>query len=170
MKDKAVQILTESSFMAIATLRPDGWPQCTTVGYANEDLLIYFVISRKSQKFANIQRDDRVSIAIGRDVHIPSSIRGISLAARASEVLDEKQRERAIKLLLERRPALKRLEPPDPDRSADMRASPEIITVLDYSKGFGHSDVLTVGGGGIVGMTAARDDDWGYGAELKPTI
>lgn len=168
MRDKAIKILRESSFMAIATNRPDGWPQCTTVGYANEDLLIYFVISRTSQKFANIMRDDRVSIAIGRDVHNPTSIRGVSMAARASEVRDDDQRKRAIKLLLERRPALKRLEPPHPDNSAVMRAAPEIISVLDYSQGFGHSDLLTVGAG-IVQMTAARDDDWGYGAVLKPT-
>jgi nitroimidazol reductase NimA-like FMN-containing flavoprotein (pyridoxamine 5'-phosphate oxidase superfamily) len=169
MRDKVIEILRESSFMAIATNRPDGWPQCTSVGYANEELLIYFVISRTSQKFANIQGDDKVSIAIGRDVHVPSSIRGLSLAARASEVRDDKQRRRAIKLLLERRPALKRLEPPHPDHSAVMRASPEIISVLDYSQGFGHSDLLTVGAG-IVQMTAARDDDWGYGAVLKPTV
>lgn len=167
MKDKAIKILRESSFMAIATLRPDGWPQCTTVGYANEDLLIYFVVSRRSQKFANILRDDRVSIAIGRDIHIPSSIRGLSLAARASEVRDDKQRQQAIKLLLERRPALKQLEPPHPEHSAVMRAAPEIISVLDYSKGFGHSDLLTVGAG-IVQMTAEREDDWGYGALMKP--
>ena len=101
MEDKAIKILRESSFMAIATNRPDGWPQCTTVGYANEDLLIYFVISRTSQKFANIMRDDRVSIAVGRDVHNPTSIRGVSMAARASEVRDDDQRKRAIKLLLE---------------------------------------------------------------------
>jgi hypothetical protein len=49
-----------------------------------------------------------------------------------------------------------------------MRAAPEIISVLDYSQGFGHSDLLTVGAG-IVQMTAARDDDWGSGAVLKPT-
>ena len=169
MKEKAIKILRESSFMAIATNRPDGWPQCTTVGYANEDLLIYFVVSRRSQKFANIMRDDRVSIAIGRDVHIPSSIRGLSIAARASEVRDDRQRRQAIKLLLERRPALKRLEPPHPDNSAVMRAAPEIISVLDYSQGFGHSDLLRVSGD-IAQMTAARDDDWGYGAVSKPTV
>jgi nitroimidazol reductase NimA-like FMN-containing flavoprotein (pyridoxamine 5'-phosphate oxidase superfamily) len=169
MREKAIKILRESSFMAIATNRPDGWPQCTTVGYANDDLLIYFVISRKSQKFANITRDDRVSIAIGRDVHNPSSIRGLSIAGRASELRDDNQRRQAIKLLLDRRPALKRLEPPDPDGSAVMRASPEILSVLDYSKGFGHSDLLTVGAG-IVQMTAERNDDWGYGAVLKPTV
>jgi len=168
MKDKAIQILDQNRLMALATIRPDGWPQTTMVGYANEDILLYFVISRTSQKFANIARDSRVSLVVGGDFHDPATISALSIAARADEVRDPKQRERAIDLLLERHPGLQKLERPHPDRSAVMRANPEIITVLDYSKGFGHSDLLTVGPGGLVDMTAARDDDWGFGATLKP--
>jgi nitroimidazol reductase NimA-like FMN-containing flavoprotein (pyridoxamine 5'-phosphate oxidase superfamily) len=153
--------------MAIATLRTDGWPQTTTVGYANEGILIYFAISRVGQKFQNISRDDRVSIAVGRDFHDPKTITGISMAAHASEVTDPKQRERALKLLLERHPGLNRLEGLDLRRSAIMRAAPQIVTVLDYSQGFGHSDLLTVGPDAIAGMTEARDDDWGFGTALK---
>jgi len=168
MKDKAVKILDENHLMGIATVRADGWPQATMVGYANDDILIYFVISRQSQKFANIQRDDRVSLVIGRDFHDPSTIRALSIAAHADEVRDSKQREHAMKLLLDRHPGLKRLERPTPEHSAVMRANPSIITILDYSKGFGHADVLTVGPGGLTDMTPARDDDWGFGSELKP--
>ena len=168
MKGKAVDILDQNRLMAVATARLDGWPQCTMVGYANEDILVYFVISRQSQKFANIARDDRVSLVIGRDFHDPSTIKALSIAARASEVRDAKQRARAVKLLLERHPGLRRLEPPSDEHSAVMRANPEIITILDYSKGFGHADLLTVGPGGLVEMTAVRDDDWGFGTMLKP--
>jgi nitroimidazol reductase NimA-like FMN-containing flavoprotein (pyridoxamine 5'-phosphate oxidase superfamily) len=168
MKDKAIQILEEHRLMAISTIRADGWPQNTMVGFAHEEILIYFVISRQSQKFANIDRDNRVSLVIGRDFHDPATIRALSIAARADEVRDAKQRERAIDLLLERHPGLKRLERPTIDHSAVMRANPEIITILDYSKGFGHADLLTVGPGGLTDMTAARDDDWGFGSTLKP--
>lgn len=168
MKQKAVDILQENRLMAVATLRPDGWPQATMVSYANDDILIYFIVSRQSQKFANIERDDRVSLVIGHDFHDPSTIRGVSIAARASEVRDPRQRAQAVKLLLERHPGLRKLERPEAGHSAVMRANPEIITILDYSKGFGHSDLLTVGAGGLTEMTAARDDDWGFGAELNP--
>ncbi|HEU4696414.1 MAG TPA: pyridoxamine 5'-phosphate oxidase family protein [Sphingomicrobium sp.] len=168
MKDKAIDILDANRLMAIATIRDDGWPQNTMVSYANEDILLYFVISRASQKFANIERDDRVSLVIGRDFHDPATIRALSIGARASEVTDPKQRARAVKLLLERHPGLTRLERPEPGHSAVMRANPEIITILDYSKGFGHADLLTVGPGGLTEMTAARDDDWGFGTRLKP--
>jgi nitroimidazol reductase NimA-like FMN-containing flavoprotein (pyridoxamine 5'-phosphate oxidase superfamily) len=167
MKDKAVAILEQNRILAISTIRPDGWPQTTLVGYAHDDILIYFIVSRDGQKFANIERDDRVSMAIGRDFHDPSTILALSIAARASEVRDEKQRKHAVDLLLDRHPGLLRLEAPDPSHSAVMRAYPEIITILDYSKGFGHADVLTVSPGGVE-MTPARDDSWGFGSALKP--
>jgi nitroimidazol reductase NimA-like FMN-containing flavoprotein (pyridoxamine 5'-phosphate oxidase superfamily) len=167
MEQKAVEILDQNRLMALSTIRPDGWPQATFVGYANEDLLLYFVVSRKSQKFANIQKDDRVSLVIGRDFHDPATIKALSIAAHASEVTDATQRKRAVRLLLERHPGLRKLEPPEPSHSAVMRAYPAIVTILDYSKGFGHADVLTVSPGGVE-MTAARDDDWGFGFELKP--
>jgi len=147
--------------MAIATLRSDGWPQVTMVGYANEDLLLYFVISRAGQKFANIERDGRVSIVVGRDFEDPAQIKALSIAANASEVRDPQQRERAIDLVLARHPALAKLPRPTAEHSVIMRAYPSIVTILDYSKGFGHADVLTVGPGGVE-MTPARDDDWGF--------
>jgi len=64
-------------------------------------------------------------------------------------------------------PGLRKLEASAPSHSAVMRAYPEIVTILDYSKGFGHADVLTVSPGGVE-MTPARDDDWGFGSVLKP--
>lgn len=169
MKERAVEILESNRIMAISTIRDDGWPQTTFVGYANEDILIYFAISRTSQKFANIERDNRVSIAIGRDFHDPKAIRGLSIAAHASMVTDIKQRERALRLLLDQHPGLKRLK--EPDLTGDtvvMRAAPAIISIIDYSRGFGHSDILTVGPGSEVAMTVERDDDWGFAEELKP--
>ena len=38
MKQKILTILNQNRIMTVATLRPDGWPQATTVGYANEGL------------------------------------------------------------------------------------------------------------------------------------
>lgn len=162
MERKAVDILKRHRLMAIATVRPDGWPQATMVSYANEGLLIYFVISRESQKFANIERDRRVSIVVGRDFEDPKGIKALSIAAEASLVTDPEQRERAVDLILERHPALKKLPRPDPAHAAIMRATCRVVTILDYSKGFGHADVLTIGPGAPAGMEPARADDWGF--------
>jgi nitroimidazol reductase NimA-like FMN-containing flavoprotein (pyridoxamine 5'-phosphate oxidase superfamily) len=53
--------------MTVATLRPDGWPQATTVGYVNEGLTLYFLCGLDSQKAKNLARDDRVSLTIDHD-------------------------------------------------------------------------------------------------------
>ena len=161
MEAKAIQILDQYRLMTIATLRADGWPQATMVNYANDGLLIYFIVSRSSQKFANIRRDSRVSIVIGRDFPDPKEIKALSIAANASLVEDPKQRDHAIDLVLERHAALARLGRPCLKHSAVIRAYCSIVTILDYSKGFGHADVLTVSGD-IAWMEPRRDDDWGF--------
>jgi hypothetical protein len=76
-------------------------------------------------------------------------------------VRDPAQRDRAVELILRRHPALARLGGPNLKHSAVMRAYCSIVTILDYSKGFGHADLLTVGPGGAE-MTPAREDDWGF--------
>jgi nitroimidazol reductase NimA-like FMN-containing flavoprotein (pyridoxamine 5'-phosphate oxidase superfamily) len=162
MEDDIVAILDSHRLMAISTMMPNGWPQTTLVGYANEGLLIYFVISREGQKFANIQRDQRVAIAIGRDHDDPMEIKELSMAAEASEVTDPGQRDHAIDLLLDRRPGLSKIQRPDPATAAVMRAAGRVITISDYSKGFGHAEVVTLGPAGIIDMQAARPDDWGF--------
>lgn len=168
MEHKALEILGRHRIMAIATTRRDGWPQATIVSYANDGLLIYFLISRLSQKFANIARDDRVSIAIGGDFEHPDDLRGLSIAAYASEVTDQDQRRHAYQLLKGRRPALGDFPEPDFHAAALMRARCSIITISDYSEGFGHADVVTVDADTMVNMTAARPDDWGLNPASPP--
>jgi nitroimidazol reductase NimA-like FMN-containing flavoprotein (pyridoxamine 5'-phosphate oxidase superfamily) len=63
--------------MTIATNRPDGWPRATTVGYVNDGLTIYFLCSPQSQKAANLERDNRVSLTIDHDVSDPMAITGL---------------------------------------------------------------------------------------------
>jgi nitroimidazol reductase NimA-like FMN-containing flavoprotein (pyridoxamine 5'-phosphate oxidase superfamily) len=167
MEEDAIEILDAHRLMAISTLMPDGWPQTTLVGFANEGLLIYFVISRAGQKFANIQRDQRVAIAVGRDVEDPSAIKELSIAGEASEVTNPKQWQHAIDLLLARRPPLAKLRRPDPSTAAVMRVAPRILTISNYSRGFGHADVVTMGPAGIIDMKPARPDDWGFGPSTE---
>ena len=67
IRAKILTLLDQHRIMTIATLRPDGWPQATTVGYANEGLTLYFLCLRDSQKAANLAQDDRVSLTIDHD-------------------------------------------------------------------------------------------------------
>lgn len=56
---------------------------------------------------------------------------------------------------------------PDPAHSAVIRAYCSIVTILDYSEGFGHADVLTVSED-IAAMAPRRDDDWEFLTPSNP--
>lgn len=162
MDNKAADILDAHRTMAISTIRADGWPQTTIVGFANDDLLIYFLISRSSQKFANISRDQRVSIAVAREPSDFRTLKAVYAAAEASEVTDKDQRAHGWRLLVERHPNLRDFEAPDWDKAALMRAACRHVSILDYTKGLGHVDSMTVGISGVSSMDPAETDDWAY--------
>jgi nitroimidazol reductase NimA-like FMN-containing flavoprotein (pyridoxamine 5'-phosphate oxidase superfamily) len=162
MSASALTVLDQHGIMALATTRPDGWPQATVVCYVNDGLAIYFLISRKSQKFANIARDPRVSIAIGGEAHLPDEIRGLSMAADVSEVRDEPYRSQVLVKLSHRHPDYFDAATFEMAGSALMRALPHIMSVVDFSRGLGHAEALSVGAEQIANFTAATPNDWGF--------
>ncbi|OCK59459.1 pyridoxamine 5'-phosphate oxidase family protein [Bradyrhizobium sp. LMTR 3] len=145
IRQKIQSLLDSHRTMRIATLRPDGWPQVTTVGYANEGFTIYFLCGSDSQKAANIARDDRVSLAIDDDPAEVMEIAGASMAARARAVTDPAEQQKAIGLVMARYPEQKAigLPMPKPSEVRLFRLTPTVISLLDYSKGFGHTDLVT---------------------------
>lgn len=144
IRRKIGSLLDSHRTMRIATLRPDGWPQTTTVGYANEGLNIYFLCGKESQKASNLARDDRVSIAIDDDSTQVMQIKGLSMAAHAHRVVDEAQASKVISLLFARYPDQQGVTFPVPDPSdvAIFRVEPTVVSVLDYTLGFGHADLV----------------------------
>jgi nitroimidazol reductase NimA-like FMN-containing flavoprotein (pyridoxamine 5'-phosphate oxidase superfamily) len=143
IKTKILGILGQHRIMTIATLRPDGWPQATTVGFANEGLTLYFLCGANSQKATNLARDDRVSLTIDHDTSQVMEITGLSMAARAHVITDPAAAERVMNLLMQRYPQQSvSLTMPDPMDVRIVSVKPEVISVLDYSKGFGHTDLV----------------------------
>lgn len=155
-----IDLLDEHRIMTIATNRPDGWPQATVVGYANDGLIIYCFISRDSQKYANIMRDPRISLAIAHDYPQPLQIKGLSVAAKAVEVEDRGEIEHAGHILLRRYPEYKVMPRPDPAAVPMLRITPEIVSILDYSKGFGHSDLVRVSSNDLAEYVESRRHHW----------
>ena len=147
--------------MTIATNRADGWPQATIVGYVNAGLIPYFLISRSSQKFKNITADDRVSITVGSEPGVASTIEGLSMAAKAWEVRDEPYLSQMLAKLSARHPGYFDPKSLDMKASALIRALPQYISVVDFSKGLGHAELISVGPEQIVGLTANQPDNWG---------
>ncbi len=143
-KSKILGLLDQHRLMTVATNRPDGWPQATTVGYVNDGLTIYFLCGPQSQKAANLARDNRVALTIDHDVNEPMAITGLSMAAQAQPVTDPTEVAKAMNLLQTRYPEYAAFPMPKPEEIAIYRVLPTVISVLDYSKGFGHADLVTV--------------------------
>ena len=145
MRRKILKVLDEHRIMTLATLRPDGWPQATTVGYANEGLTLYFICGLDSQKTRNLARDSRVSLTIDDDTPQVMEITGLSMAARAERVTDTEEGAKVLGMLMRRYPEQKSVPGPMPSAKdvAVFRVTPMVISVLDYAKGFGHTDLVT---------------------------
>lgn len=144
IRNKILTLLDQHRIMTIATLRPDGWPQATTVGYVHEGLTLYFICGPDSQKAANLARDDRVSLTIDHDTPDPLAITGLSMAAHARPVTDAAEAGRILRMLLLKYPGVSMPGPmPTAEQVSTFRVTPTVISVLDYAKGFGHTDLVT---------------------------
>jgi nitroimidazol reductase NimA-like FMN-containing flavoprotein (pyridoxamine 5'-phosphate oxidase superfamily) len=145
IREKILTLLDQHRIMTIATLRPDGWPQATTVGYVNEGLTLYFLCGLDSQKAANLARDGRVSLTVDHDTPNLMEITGLSMAGHAQAVVDREEAGKVLQMLPLKYPEQASLPVamPTPEDVRIFRVTPTVISVLDYSKGFGHTDVVT---------------------------
>jgi len=125
-------------------VREDGWPQATTVGYVHDGLTLYVGCAANSQKVRNIERCNRVSLTVDHDEDQWSRIRGLSMGATAEVVTDPAEIARAIELILAKFPQFKSMPKPEPGSFAFLKITPKVISVLAYSKGFGHTALVEV--------------------------
>jgi general stress protein 26 len=141
IRDTILALMDRHRIMTIATLRPDGWPQVTTVSYMNEGLTLYFFCGAHSQKAANLAEDDRVSLAIADDTSELQAIAGLSMAAHAEAVTDPAEADRIVRMILSKYPEPASF-PVAVSRLRVFRLTPTAISVIDYSQGFGHAELL----------------------------
>jgi nitroimidazol reductase NimA-like FMN-containing flavoprotein (pyridoxamine 5'-phosphate oxidase superfamily) len=142
LKQEILSILDDASDMTIATVREDGYPQATTVSYVNNGLNIYFGCAANSQKAKNIARDSKVSLTVNLPYTSWSDIRGLSIGGRAERITNPQEVAQASQLMFERFPQIARYAPAELEDIVLFRVTPEVISVLDYRKGFGHSDLV----------------------------
>jgi nitroimidazol reductase NimA-like FMN-containing flavoprotein (pyridoxamine 5'-phosphate oxidase superfamily) len=145
IRRKILNLLDEHRIMTVATLRPDGWPQATTVGYVNEGLTLYFLCGLESQKARNLARDNRLSLTIDHDTPDMMAITGLSMAAHAEPVTNRAEAEKVLRMLPQKYPDAPPLpmKMPSADEVRLFRVRPKVISVLDYTKGFAHTDLVT---------------------------
>ncbi len=136
--------LRKHDFLTLATLRPDGWPQATTVSYVSDGLTIYVATWVKSQKVHNIRHSAKVSLTIDGPNEDWQRIQGLSMAALAEEVTDPAERSKAFALMRARFKQLEAMPTLNLDTIDVLRITPKVISMLDYTKGFGHTETITM--------------------------
>jgi nitroimidazol reductase NimA-like FMN-containing flavoprotein (pyridoxamine 5'-phosphate oxidase superfamily) len=148
--DKSIErfimdIIDHGKDLTLATVRPDGYPQATTVSYANDGMDIYIGIGKDSQKADNLRRNNKVSLTINAPYKDWNEIKGLSISGTAEFLNDAKELQHAADCMIKRFPQL--LEWTKSNQTSDMlllKIRPQFLSVLDYRKGFGHTELLQV--------------------------
>ena len=139
---RILDLLKSHNIMTIATVRKDGYPQATTVTYANDGLDIYFGCERTAQKVRNIRRNPKVSLTIDRDYRDWNRIKGLSMAADAHALTDRGEIQRAREALAKKFAQWAEVSAVDTKAIKFIKVVPKVISVLDYARGFGHTDLV----------------------------
>jgi len=142
MRRRVLDLLKRHNIMTIATVRKDGYPQATTVTYANDGVVIYFGCDATAQKVRNIRRSPKVSLTIDRDYRNWRNIKGLSMAANAQILSDPAEMRHAIAVLGKKFAQWAELSPVDMKAVKFIKVVPKLISVLDYTRGFGHTDLV----------------------------
>lgn len=139
-----VDLLDRERLLTLACVRPDGWPQATTVGYLNEGLNLYFVVARSSQKFANLQADPRASVAIRSEAGAQHDGVGVSMAGQVVEVTDPPTIERLNRLVAERYPDI-HAYCPSGAAVAVLHFRPRIVSAVGIVHGRSEAETFSLG-------------------------
>ena len=164
MEHPAIRILNANRIMSISTVRPDGWPQTTIVGYTNRGFELLFMIYRSGQKFANIQKDNRVSIAVGAEPRELDQLQAVYAGAHAEEITDAAERAEAWRQLMQRHSNLAGFAIPAESEAVFMRARCKFVSLLDYTQGKGHREQLLLDDQGVPVEEELLKDRWGTDA------
>ncbi|WP_245505844.1 hypothetical protein [Rhizobium sullae] len=86
-----------------------------------------------------------MSLTIDHDTPQVMEITGLSMAARAQAVVDRGEAEKILRMLPLKYPEQVSLPGPmpTPEQVRIFRVTPTVISVLDHSRGFGHTDLVT---------------------------
>jgi pyridoxine/pyridoxamine 5'-phosphate oxidase len=104
LRDQVIDMMQAVNHMTLATIRADGFPQATTVTFANDGLNILFGCREHSQKAANLMRNQKVSAAISLPFTTWDQIRALSIGGIAHRITDKSEAMAISRVLLQRSP------------------------------------------------------------------
>jgi general stress protein 26 len=143
-KDFVIRVIEGAHDLTLATVRPDGYPQATTVSFAHDGLNLYVGIGKRSQKADNIRHNNKVSLTINLPYTDWREIKGLSMSAHAEILEHGADADAAKACLLKRFPQIADwAETGLANDVTFLKITPQVVSILDYSKGFGHTELAS---------------------------
>jgi len=144
LKQKMVDLFESEDVLTLATVSPDGKPMIHPVAYVSDGLVLYFYTYGKSRKVQNILKNPNVAYAVYNSKLMAKGGRWNEILSAQVEgtasIMPDGEKERIIRLIIDKFPALKN-SPPDLN-STFVKLVPKKIQLSDYTKGFGHMDMV----------------------------
>ena len=143
VQEKIMEYMKKTRFCTLTTIgRRSKEPKSTIVFYENSELDIYFNTGKGTEKVKNIIANPSVAIAIHLDDPSAQDVqdtRGLLYSGRAEPVdeTDFGEVPEGVKRVYEM------VNSYFPDNAVIFKVRPKKINFIDYSKGFGHTDVLS---------------------------
>lgn len=143
LRARILEVLGRQYLMTVATIRPDGYPQATTVNYTHDDdFTLYFATDAASQKAGNLAVNNKVSVAIVDRAENFYKLRGLSMSGTASRIHATSAAEAVVLRLFRAKPQSRRFVPQDPHSLAVYAITPVAIALIDYASGFGTTHLV----------------------------
>ena len=139
----AVEIITETTALTLATLDEDGWPRATPLFFAADDrLCLYFLSEAGSRHSQNLAREPRAAAGLFPSVSDWREIRGLQIQGTVSPLAGA-EREEALALYARRFPFVADLV--DAVHSSEVfRLTPSWIRLIDNRGGFAFKQEWTL--------------------------
>jgi len=151
LRQRLMDIYSTETEGSLATVRTDGWPQANVIDFWHVGLDLYFQTLENAQKAVNMERDSRVSLTITPPFNDFGEMLALSMAARAEKVTERSKIGETYHLFLERVPHMKEFAEYESDIAypapgmAVYRLRPELISLIDFTKGYGNMDLVKIG-------------------------
>lgn len=141
VKKTTLELLDSHTVLSLATFY-QGSPHATSLMYAHEELIIYWVSDPKSRHSQALEADPRVAVTIAAQYEDFKEITGMQLAGNAFRVIDDQESEKALRLMTARYSFFRAAEGSQwlrsrLDAATVYRFKPETVTLIDNSRHFG---------------------------------
>lgn len=142
-QEQVQKILARATDLTLATVRADGGPHATTVSFVSDGLAIYAAIAIDCAKAHELHHDARIAATVNLPYADWSEIQGLSIIGAAGFVTDRDELQHVAALLLRKLPQYNSvIGRPDIVPWPGLlfiRIEPASLTIIDYTRGFGHA-------------------------------